>query len=407
MVSICFYFQVHQPFRLDKYSLYDIGTNKDYFNEKQNSEILHKVAKKCYLKTNALMLDLLNNTQGFKITYSISGTAIEQFEKYMPEVLESFKKLAKTGKVEFLNETYHHSLAFFYSKPEFEEQVNLHRQKMLEHFNYTPKVFRNTELTYTNEIAKHLENMGFKAILIEGWDPILQWRSPNFLYKAKNSNLALLTKNYKLSDDIAFRFSDKNWKEHPLSTEKYTSWINNNNGNGEIINLFMDYETFGEHQWEDSGIFEFLKHFPNEFLKHPDNNFKTPSEILQTYEKKDELDVANILSWADTERDLSAWIGNEMQKKAIEKIYQLETRVKKLNDPQITEIWRKLQTSDHFYYMCTKYFSDGDVHKYFSAYDSPYEAFIYYMNVLKDFEIKLKTLENLKIEPILTENSHS
>ncbi|MFH1521587.1 MAG: glycoside hydrolase family 57 protein [archaeon] len=395
MVSICFYFQVHQPYRIRKYSIFDIGKNSDYFSDNSESSInnqyvLEKVARKCYLPTNAVLLELLNKHPEFKISFSFSGVLLEQLEEFAPEVLESFKKLVATGRVEILAETYYHSLSFLYSKGEFREQVKLHTQMIQRLFNKTPTVFRNTELIYNNELAQEIESLGYKGILAEGADFVLGWRSPNFTYRpAGTKNLTVLTKNYKLSDDIAFRFSNKGWKEWPLDSTKYTQWVNAINGNGNTINLFMDYETFGEHQWEDTGIFEFLRYLPKEILKHPDNDFKTPSEVIDSYEPKGELDVPHLMSWADVERDLSAWIGNEIQNSAINKIYSIGHKVLKTNNKELIHKWRKLQTSDHFYYMCTKWFADGDVHKYFNPYDSPYDAFISFMNVVQDLEIQL------------------
>jgi alpha-amylase len=386
-MNICFYFQVHQPFRIRPYSIFDIGTKNDYFDEKKNKEVCLKVAKKCYLPMNALLLELINKHMGtFKVAFSISGTAIEQFEKYAPEVLESFKKLVDTGCVELLSETYYHSLSYLYDKDEFRRQVKMHTEKMQEHFDYTPTVFRNTELIYYNELAMTVEQMGYKGILAEGVDRILGPRSANFVYKPVGCDkIKLLLKNYKLSDDIAFRFSNKGWEEWPLSVKKYESWIGVSKG--ETINLFMDYETFGEHQWEDTGIFKFMKQLPDSLLEH--HSFVTPSELCRL-EAKDTVDIHHPISWADIERDLSAWLGNSMQHDAINQLYQLKEEIKQTNDPKLMNVWRKLTTSDHFYYMCVKWFADGDVHKYFNPYDSPYEGFISFMNVLKDIKIRVK-----------------
>ena len=392
MVSVCFYFQVHQPFRLQKYQVFHVGSDRSYFDEKKNREVLEKVARKCYLPANKLMLELLQQNSQFKISYSLSGVFLEQCEKYAPEIIQSFKKLVDTGQVELLAETYYHSLSFLYSEKEFEEQVKLHSQKIKELFNVTPTIFRNTELIYSNALAMKVEEMGFKAVLLEGWDPILDWRSPNFVYKSNVANIPLLLKNYKLSDDVAFRFSNKSWNEFPLSVEKYVNWINGINGNGDTVNLFFDYETFGEHQWESTGIFEFMRHLPNAVLQNPDNNFKWPSEVA-SYPIRGELDIHNPISWADMERDTSAWLGNDMQRSAIEKIYELEAEIISSGDEKLINDWRKLQTSDHFYYMCTKWFSDGDVHKYFNPYDTPYEGFIYFMNIFKDIKYKLDKLK--------------
>ncbi|MBU1976301.1 MAG: glycoside hydrolase family 57 protein [Nanoarchaeota archaeon] len=387
MVSLCFYFQVHQPFRLRKYSVFEIGKNSDYFDHSKNREVMQKVAKKCYLPANKLMMDLIKQHKGnFKISYSISGVALDQFKKYAPEVLLSFKELADTGCVEFLAETYYHSLSYLFSKDEFKQQVMQHTKKIKALFGQTPRVFRNTELIFNNELAKFVEDLGYEGILAEGADHILGWRSPNFVYRPVScSKIKLLLKNYKLSDDVAFRFSNKGWNEHPLTAEKFNKWLSAANGNGVSVNLFMDYETFGEHQWEDTGIFQFLRALPNEFLKHPDNNFKTVSEVIDNNEPVSDLDIHNFVSWADIERDLSAWLGNKLQNSASSELYAFEQVIKNGNDPQLLEDWRKLTTSDHFYYMCIKWFNDGDVHKYFNPYDTPYDGFITFMNVLNDF----------------------
>ncbi|MBW2977180.1 glycoside hydrolase family 57 protein [Candidatus Woesearchaeota archaeon] len=391
MVSVCFCFQVHQPFRLGRYRVFDIGVNSNYFDEKKNMETMQKVAKKCYLPANKTILDLISQTDGkFRVSYSITGMAIEQFQAYSPEVLDSFRELSRTGCVEFLDETYYHSLSFLYSKEEFREQVKMHNRMVKRLFNFAPKIFRNTELIYNNELANYIEKLGYKAILAEGADHILGWRSPNFIYKSKTTNdMRLLLKNYRLSDDIAFRFSERSWEGFPLTAPKFARWVDSINGNGNVVNLFMDYETFGEHQWEDKGIFEFLRHLPSEILKHPDNSFLMLNEAVQRYEPVAELDIHNIISWADVERDLSAWLGNKMQQEAIKELYLMEMPVKNSKDNALLESWRKLQTSDHFYYMCTKWFNDGDVHKYFNPYDSPYESFIAFMNIINDLKIRL------------------
>ena len=393
MKNICFYFQVHQPYRLRDYKIFDIGKNHDYFDEALNKKIMQKVARKCYLPTNNLMLKLIHKYKDkFKISYSITGTAIEQFKNYAPDVLKSFVQLGKTGNVEFLSETYYHSLSFLYSKPEFIEQVNKHRSVIKKLFGQTPKIFRNTELIYNNELAHHIEKMGYIGILAEGVDRILDWRSPNFVYRAKTTdNLKLLLKNYKLSDDIAFRFSNKGWNEWPLSTGKFAKWVKGNQG--DVLNLFMDYETFGENQWEDTGIFNFMKHLPDELFKDG-ITFKTPSQIANNHEPVSELDIHDPVSWADMERDLSAWLGNNIQKTAIKELYELELDVKTSKDKKLLDDWRKLSTSDHFYYMCTKYFSDGDVHKYFNPYDTPYDSYVAFMNVLNDIVVRINNKNN-------------
>ena len=383
MPSVCFYFQVHQPIRLRHYTVFD--KNDQYFDDYKNGSICRKVANKCYLPANRLLLDVIRRFKGrFKIAYSVTGLLLEQLERYSPEVMSTFDALAETGCVEFLAETYYHSLSFLYSRTEFVEQINKHVEAINYFFGQKPRVFRNTELIYNNDLAALIESMGcFDAIITEGADHILGYRSPNFVYQPIGCNhLKLLLKNYSLSDDIAFRFSNRDWPQWPLTADKFARWVSNVNGNGNIVNLFMDYETFGEHQWEDTGIFDFMRHLPEEVLRHPDNNFKTPSEVIQSYGSADTVDVPHIISWADTERDLSAWLGNAMQSNAIHELYRIEKKIKNTKDDKIIGDWRKLQASDHFYYMCTKYFADGDVHKYFNPYDSPYDSYINFMNVL-------------------------
>lgn len=399
MATVCFYFQVHQPYRLRNFSIFETTQDgsdlpRNYFadtseTDLNNERVLRKVARKSYLPTNQALLELLEAHPEFRVSFSFSGVVLEQFAAFAPEVLESFQKLVATGQVEVLSETYHHSLAFFYDKDEFRSQVEAHGELIYDLFGVTPRVFRNTELAYNNELGQWADAHGYAGVLAEGWDPVLEWRSPNFLYQPPGAkNTRLLLKNYKLSDDIAFRFSDQNWKGWPLTAEKFAGWVNDHNAardsSGEVINLFIDYETFGEHQWEDTGIFEFLRSLPAEVLKHPDNAFMTPSEVIANHDAYDEVDIPHTITWADTERDLSAWLGNDMQQTAVEKLYELKDLVESAQDSSILEDWQRLQTSDHLYYMCTKYFSDGDVHAYFNPYDSPYEAFITYMNVLGD-----------------------
>lgn len=392
MPSICLYLQTHQPLRLRNYTIFDIGENQDYFDEQRNYDYLSRIVKKSYLPTNKMLLELVKKHNGkFKLALGLSGVLLEQLENDFPEVISDFQKLVKTGCCEILAETYYHSLAYLYSPEEFKKQVNLHKQKIKKLFNYEPKVFRNTELMLSNEMAAMVEKMGFQAILGEGADYILQWRSPNFVYGIKGADkIKLLLRNYKLSDDISFRFSCRDWAEWPLTADKFAAWVRAIDGSGEIVNLFMDYETFGEHQWQETGIFEFLKKLPQEILNYPQNNFKTPQEVVKLYKPKAQLDFPNIVTWADTERDLSAWLGNKMQVSALKNLYSLEEKIKKQNNKKIIEQWRCLQTSDHFYYMCVKWFSDGDVHKYFSPYDSPYDGFINFMNVFQDLKMRLE-----------------
>lgn len=408
MSSICFYFQVHQPFRVRPYTFDEIGLSHFYEDFEKNKAVMNKVADKCYLPANAKMLELIKRFDGkFKISYSISGTALEQFELYRPDVLESFKKLADTGCVEILGETYYHSLSFIHSKNEFQRQVTKHSQRIKKLFGIKPKVFRNTELIYSNEVAQYVSEMGFRGILCEGVDRLLDGRTPNHVFASPGiKDFGVLLKNYKLSDDIAFRFSNKEWEEFPLTSDKFAHWIHSHAGNSETINLFMDYETFGEHQWSETGIFNFLDYLPGSVLRHPDFNFKTPSEVLESYPCRDTYHVPDYISWADSERDLSAWMENKMQHHSLQRIYALESKVLKTKNEDLITTWRKLQTSDHFYYMCTKFWSDGDVHKYFSPYDSPFDAHLYYMNALTDFELTVKAYVSVlamksKKKPIL------
>ncbi len=386
MKSICLYFQVHQPYRLSSFRFFDIGRHNNYFDDYANRYIMQQVAEKCYLPANEALLSLVKkHGSQFKVSFSISGMALEQFEQYAPKVLKSFKKLADTGNVEFLAETWAHSLASLKSKKEFTEQVKMHSRKIKALFGQKPVTFRNTELVYSNEIGDMAYGLGYDTMLTEGAKHVLGWKSPNLLYcSASNPKLKLLLKNFQLSDDIAFRFSERNWSEWPLTAEKFVSWLEKVNPKDEVINLFMDYETFGEHQWAETGIFDFLKAFPTLAIERAGMAFKTPAQLSRELQPVAQLNVPYPISWADEERDLTAWLGNELQDEAFNTLYALEKKIRSLKDDELLRHWRYLQTSDHFYYMCTKWFSDGDVHKYFNPYSSPYDAFINYMNVLSD-----------------------
>lgn len=390
MPSVCFYFQIHQPFRLRRYSVFD--TDRHYFDDYKNGEIIRKVAQKCYLPANQMMLDLIRQHEGrFRISYSISGSALEQLQQYAPEVIDSFHQLNQTGCVEFLAETYYHSLAFLYTREEFRTQVEMHRALIRKLFGQEPRVFRNTELIYNNDLAHFVSHMGYDAIATEGADHILGHRSPNFVYRPPHApKLKLLLRNYRLSDDITFRFSNKSWEQYPLTADKFARWVNQINGNGQLCNLFMDYETFGEHQWAETGIFDFMRQVPGEILKTRENHFLTPGQIIDRDDSVGEIDVPHMISWADTERDLSAWLGNAMQSNALHELYKLEGPLKEKGDEQLLTDWRKITTSDHFYYMCTKHWADGDVHKYFSPYESPYDSYINFMNVLDNVRTRLR-----------------
>ena len=360
--------------------------------------ICRKVAGKCYLPDNRLLLDLINKHEGrFKVSYSITGVVLEQIQKYCPETMHTFEELAGTGCVEFLAETYYHSLSYLYSRREFVEQVIKHSDTIEALFGQRPVVFRNTELVYNNDLAETIESLGgFKGIITEGADHVLGYRNSNFVYRPPGcDHLKLLMKNYRLSDDIAFRFSSRFWKEFPLTADKYASWVNRINGNGCVVNLFMDYETFGEHQWSDTGIFDFMRHLPEKILAHPDNDFMTPSEIFDRYDAIDTVDVPYAISWADSERDLSAWIGNAMQTNAIEELYNMEEIVKACGDENILSDWRRLQISDHFYYMSTKFAGDGEVHSYFNPFDSPHDSFINFMNALSDLNSRCMRISSI------------
>ncbi|HEY1064247.1 MAG TPA: glycoside hydrolase family 57 protein [Candidatus Saccharimonadales bacterium] len=392
--AIVLYLHVHQPFRVRHYTVFDSAVYHDYFDaapgeRENNQEILQKVAQKSYLPTNRHLLELLEKHPEFKLSLSITGTVLEQLERWSPEALASFQELVKTGRVEIVAETYHHSLAFFYSRHEFEIQVQMHREKVQQLFGQTPQVFRNTELAYNNDLARWADEQGYKAVLAEGWDPVLDWRSPNYVYRPlATENIRLLMKNYKLSDDIAFRFGDRAWSEWPLTVDKFSHWLAAEES-ATNFNLFMDYETFGEHQWSESGIFEFLKELPGEWLKTEGHTFMTVSEAADQIESVGEVDMPQTVTWADTERDLSAWLGNAMQQEAITALYELQDQIIGTGDWALIEDWRRLQTSDHFYYMCTKWFSDGDIHAYFSPYESPYEGYINFMNAYHDLKARL------------------
>jgi alpha-amylase len=392
--AIVLYLHVHQPYRIRHYTIFDAGQNHDYFDahydqDESNERIIHKVSEKSYLPTNQKLIELMNRHPEFKLSLSITGTVLEQLEKWSPEALKSFQDLVATGRVEIVAETYHHSLAFFYSRAEFEMQVKMHREKVQQLFGQTPQVFRNTELSYNNDLAYWADKAGYKGILAEGWDPVLGWRSPNYVYRPTyTNNIRLLMKNYKLSDDIAFRFGDQDWKEWPLTADKFSHWLNAT-GDATNFNLFMDYETFGEHQWHESGIFDFLEHLPAHWLEQDGNSFMTVSEAIDSFDAVDQVDTPHTTTWADTERDLSAWLGNPMQQQSINALYSLQDAVIQSGDLSLINDWRKLQTSDHFYYMCTKWFNDGDIHAYFSPYETPYDAFTNFINAFHDVKYRL------------------
>ena len=394
MKSICLFFQVHQPFRHRRYRFFDIGNDHYYYDDYTNETIMREIAEKSYLPTNEILMKLVDKLEGkFKVAFSITGVALEQFAMYSPEVIRSFQKLAKSGCVEFLAETYSHSLSSLKDKDIFENQVKLHEQKIIELFGQKPRVFRNTEMIYSDEIGDQIAKMGYSAMLTEGAKHVLGWKSPNFVYaNAINPRLKVLMRNFKFSDDISFRFSNTNWKDFPLTAEKFVNWLDNVEPKDEVINLFLSYESFGERQPKESGIFEFLEALPQEIIKNKNLKFATPTEVVEELQPVSVVSVPHPISWADEERDLTAWLGNKMQKEAFGKLYELKQKVDNCNDETVIKDWNYLQVSDHFYYMSTKQFSDGEVHNSFNPFDSPYEAFFNYMNILSDFRSRLNSV---------------
>ena len=396
MKSICFYFQIHQPFRLKTYRFFDIGNDHYYYDDFANDDIITRIAQRSYLPANQMLLDMIKeNGKKFKVAFSISGTALEQLEQYVPEFIDSMKDLADTGCVEFLSETYAHSLSSLVDTEEFIAQVKSHDEKIYQLFGKRPKVFRNTELIYDDDIAAIVASMGFKGAITEGAKHILGWKSPNYLYKAASApKLKLLLKNSKLSNDIAFRFSNPEWAAYPLTADKYINWIAALPEEEMLINLFMNYETFGELQPRESGIFEFMKALPR-FAAQQGIEFMTPSEVVSKLKPVGELSVMHPISWADEARDTSAWMGNILQEEAVNKLYCLSERIRLIEDKRIRQDWNYLQASDHF-----------SVHSHYSPYDSPYSAFTNYMNVLSDFLIRVREqfpeeIENEELNALL------
>ncbi len=392
MPAVCFYFQVHQPYRLRPFTIFDVGVGDrpSYFDDAKNAEIIRRVADKCYRPTNRLLLDLIDRHAGaFSVAFSLTGTVIDQLAAHAPDVLESFKALAATGCVELLCETDNHSLSAIMDWDEFALEVSAHRKRMADVFGAAPRVFRNTELIYNDELARRVEGLGFEGILIDGVPRVLDGRSPGHLYTAAGTtHLAVLPKNSPLSDDIAFRFSNQAWSEWPLTAPKFAAWVHALEGTQEAVNLFLDYETFGEHQWASTGIFDFVAALPAEILRYRENRFATPSALVRDLRPAGTLHTDAWISWADVDRDLTAWLGNSLQREAARQVYELRDVVRDSGDADLVHSWRRLLTSDHFYYMCLKWFADGDVHKYFSPYGSPYDAYIYYINVLQDIRVR-------------------
>lgn len=399
MRAICLYLHIHQPVRYRQYSIFDVGNVSNYYDDdyngrQSNQRIFEKVTQKSYRPMLNLLEKNMIEHRDFKVSFSITGTWLEQAEKWAPDLIATIARMVKRGQAEIVGETYYHSLAYFYNLDEFEDQVKIHANKIMDLFGVMPAVFRNTEFAYNDSLAHWAEEYGYKGVLAEGWDKVLGWKSPNFIYRpAGTKDIKLLLKNYRLSDDIAFRFSNHDWKEWPLTVEKYQNWLDMDCINGNLINLFMDFETFGEHQWADTGIFNFMNSLISSWLSQYENKFVTVSEALDIMEPAGEISMPSTVTWADTERDLSAWLSNDMQKSAMQDLYNMRDDILSTGDIGLISDWRYLTTSDHPYSMCTKYWNDGDVHAYFSAYASPYESYMYFMNVLRDIEYRLRLLQ--------------
>lgn len=397
MTSIVFYFQVHQPYRLRRFTYFDIGKRSDYFDDELNAEIARRVAERCYLPMNQILLEAIDRTDGrFRCSFSVSGTALRQLEDWCPEAIESFQALSETGCVEFLGETSHHSLSGISDAQEFAAQIDDQRRRIERLFGSSPTSFRNTELIFDESVARRVADLDFEVLLGEGADRLLAERSSHLPYHVHGTpELLLLLRDYARSDDIAFRFSNREWDQYPLMADTFASWLHETPPEDPFVGLFMDYETFGEHQWADTGILEFMEYLPEFVLSKQGFDFATPGELgarLGGSSGSTELRVPDPISWADAERDLSAWLRNTMQRAAHEALYELLPTVREhaaAGNTEPLETWRKLSTSDHVYYMSTAHCTDGDVHEYFSPYDSPHEAFITFMNVLDDFGRRL------------------
>jgi alpha-amylase len=385
MAPICLYFQAHQPWRLKRYNYFQVGRDHRYFDEEANRALLERINAKCYLPATEMLSDLLARHPGFAVAFSVSGSLIEQFAAYGSGPLESFRRLASNPRVEFLAETSHHSLAFLASRREFLDQVALHRRMLRENFGVEPRVFRNTELIYSDELALAVEEAGYAGVLADGVEEMLHGRAPHHVFRAATpGGLPLLLRDYRLSDDIAFRFSNKAWSEFPLTPEKYDRWVRG--VRGEVLCLFMDFETFGEHHWKEGGIFDFFREWVARHLERAGTEFVTPSEAIRRSPPGEVLSAPRPISWADDARDVSAWLGNDIQRDALRALFALEGRVKASASAELVADFRRLSTSDHFYYMATKAAADGQVHAYFSPYESPFDAYIAYMHILADME---------------------
>ena len=402
MKTICFYFQIHQPFRLRRYRFFDIGNNHYYYDDFQNEEIFHRISEKCYLPANRAIMEMIRKSGGkFKVAFSISGTSLEQMEIYAPEVIDSFRELAGLGCVEFLAETYAHSLASIGDPEEFKAQVRMHTEKVKALFGVEPKVFRNTELIYSDDISELVYELGFEGMLTEGAKHVLGWKSPNYVYaSAIRPQLKLLLKNDRFSEDLSIRFDDHSWKEYPLTADKYISAISATAEGEKIINAFMNYEVLGSMHAADTGIFDFFKALP-QYAERNDITFSLPSEIFAQTRPVDSISVPYPMSWVDEEKDCSSWLGNVLQQEAFRKLNEISERVRLCENRRIKQDWIYLQSSDHLYYMSTKHYN------LFSPYDNPYDAFNNYMNVLSDFILRVEaqfpsSIENEELNSLLT-----
>ncbi len=413
MTLVNLFFFAHQPERLRPYGLRPPPPraperiHSDLFDEELNATIFRKVAGKCYYPATRLLLELVEARKGdekpFRLSFGLSGTFLDQAQRFEPALLDLFKRLGDTGMVEFTGETYYHSLASLWddTRAEFRRQVQMHTEAIQRHFGQTPTVFRNTECLYNDAIAQTVKEMGFAGIMTEGIDWILdQWRSPDFLYQSA-SGLPVLLRNYHYSDDIGYRFPNKSWEHYPLSAETFAGWLASNTD--EIVNLMMDYEALGEHIWADTGIFDFIRHVPERIVAHPQLAFTTPSRAVKTLHPRGTVRVGPFatISWADMERDTSAWLRNEMQQFCFEELREMEATILNVNEPEFTRAWRLMQTSDHVYYLSDKSLSDGDVHTYFSAYGNLFESFLRLQTAIAD--LKAAAVYRLEASKVLAE----
>ena len=408
MKAICFNFEIHQPFRLKRYRFFDIGNDHYYYDDFLDDDIITRIAHTSYIPAAETLLRMIEKNEGrFRCSIAISGVAIEQFEQYVPEFIDLLRRLADTRCVEFVAQPYAYSLSSLVDPEEFAEQVRRHCEKLKTLFGVTPKVFRNSELIYCDDLAPQLQELGFKGVLTEGAKHILGWKSPNYVYSAASApKLKMLLRNAKLSDDIVFRFSDSSWSQFPLTADKYIDWIASTPAEEQVINLFMSLETFGELQPRESGIFQFLEALPR-FAAERGIDFWTPSEVVSKCKAIDSLSVLYPISWADEARDTSAWLGNKLQNEAFNKLYSVAERVRLCSDRRLKQDWQYLQGSDHFFYMSTKHMNDGAVHAMFSPYETPFQAFTNYMNVLADFIVRVEeqyplSIENEELNSLLT-----